>query len=424
MNCNFVTLISVAAVTALLAASALADDVSFNYQGRVRVQGTLFNGTGHFKFSILNTSATVTLWSNDGTPSGEPVASVNITVQDGLFSVEIGSPSLGMQPINSSIFSSRTPLKLRTWFDGGQGFQQLSPDQTLVDLTLNTVATGTQPYTIYVDGTNGNDDRNGLTTNTAKKTIQSAVNAVPRQLLCTVTVQVLPGIYREFVNVSGISGAGFLFEHGIEGNHLIIQGDTSWTPSMGGQPNVCITGCDEDVTSTPVRRYGILCHNNTSVTVRGILFSYVTHAGIRMETGTYVVNDCKATRSASVGFLLSTGVSALFERCLASYNTHGFYDIASACIIMYTCTAEYNTECGAYANISSNFSIYSGTFRNNGVGCSAVYNSMIHFFGPTIVQGNGVGLAANNQSYIQGTSNATLSGNGASQTGNGGAIYN
>src|SRR5260221_8750715 len=77
--------------------SVLGDTlVTFNYQGRVKVMGSDYQGTGNFKFAILNTSATATLWSNDGTASGEPASSVALQVDTGVFSVLIGDPSLGM----------------------------------------------------------------------------------------------------------------------------------------------------------------------------------------------------------------------------------------------------------------------------------------------------------------------------------------
>ena len=45
-----------------------------NYQGRVQVGTNDFNGTGHFKFALVNSGGIATYWSNDGTPAGEPAA--------------------------------------------------------------------------------------------------------------------------------------------------------------------------------------------------------------------------------------------------------------------------------------------------------------------------------------------------------------
>ena len=49
-----------------------------NYQGRVIVGNANFNGTGEFKFSLVDNTGTATFWSNDGIGSGgnEPVKSV------------------------------------------------------------------------------------------------------------------------------------------------------------------------------------------------------------------------------------------------------------------------------------------------------------------------------------------------------------
>ena len=57
---------------ALLAACFLAAPLRaqipqlINYQGRVAVGGANFNGSGQFKFALVNTGGTVTYWSNDG----------------------------------------------------------------------------------------------------------------------------------------------------------------------------------------------------------------------------------------------------------------------------------------------------------------------------------------------------------------------
>jgi hypothetical protein len=38
-----------------------------NYQGRVVVGTTNFDGSGQFKFALVNAAGTTTYWSNDGT---------------------------------------------------------------------------------------------------------------------------------------------------------------------------------------------------------------------------------------------------------------------------------------------------------------------------------------------------------------------
>ena len=51
-----------------------------NYQAKVEVDGKPYDGTGHFKFAILDQSGD-TVWSNDGTSvsGSEPAAAVTLT---------------------------------------------------------------------------------------------------------------------------------------------------------------------------------------------------------------------------------------------------------------------------------------------------------------------------------------------------------
>lgn len=106
-----------------------------NYQGKVDVNGVPYNGVGQFKFAIVDTTGTLTLWSNDGTSigGGETTSSVSLNVADGLFSVRLGDTSYGgmTQPLTPSVFDQ--PARwLRIWFsDGTHGFQRLGPDQQL-----------------------------------------------------------------------------------------------------------------------------------------------------------------------------------------------------------------------------------------------------------------------------------------------------
>lgn len=114
-----------------------------NYQGRVAVGNVNFDGTGSFKFALVNTNGSTTYWSNDGTSTAgsEPAASVTLTVIKGLYSVLLGDSSLSnMAAIPVSVFGN-TDLRLRVWFnDGSHGSQMLSPDQRLVASPYAVVA--------------------------------------------------------------------------------------------------------------------------------------------------------------------------------------------------------------------------------------------------------------------------------------------
>ena len=105
-----------------------------HYQGRVTVEGTNFNGTGQFKFALVNSNATVSFWSNDGTSSGggAPFANILLQVSRGLYSVLLGDATLANMTILSSTVFTNSDVRLRVWFnDGTHGFQLLTPDQRI-----------------------------------------------------------------------------------------------------------------------------------------------------------------------------------------------------------------------------------------------------------------------------------------------------
>ncbi len=105
-----------------------------NYQGRVVVGTTNFNGSGQFKFALVDTTAATTYWSNDGTSSAgsQPTSAVTLAVTQGLYSLLLGDTTLAnMTTIPASVFSNND-VRLRIWFnDGTHGFQLLAPDQRI-----------------------------------------------------------------------------------------------------------------------------------------------------------------------------------------------------------------------------------------------------------------------------------------------------
>ena len=105
-----------------------------SYQGRIAVGGVNFNGSGQFKFALVNTNGSATYWSNDGTSTAgsQPTAAVGLTVSNGLYSVLLGDTSMvNMAAVPGSVWSN-ADVRLRVWFnDGANGFQLLTPDQRL-----------------------------------------------------------------------------------------------------------------------------------------------------------------------------------------------------------------------------------------------------------------------------------------------------
>jgi hypothetical protein len=116
-------------VTAQGPAAAASAPHSVFYQGYVTLSGAPYDGTGYFKFAVVNQKETVVYWSNDGT-LGVPTVSVPIEVLDGYFSVLLGDTSLsGMrQALDPGVFEA-PGRSLKVWFAASLSdpFNALSP---------------------------------------------------------------------------------------------------------------------------------------------------------------------------------------------------------------------------------------------------------------------------------------------------------
>lgn len=105
-----------------------------SYQGQVLISDQPYNGTGYFKFAVVDAAGSTTYWSNDNTSTGgsEPAASVSLTVVDGLFSLLLGDLSLtGMsQALDESVFNDPQTY-LRVWFSEDDVTFVQMPDQKI-----------------------------------------------------------------------------------------------------------------------------------------------------------------------------------------------------------------------------------------------------------------------------------------------------
>jgi hypothetical protein len=82
--------------------------------------------------------------------------------------------------------------------DGTHGYQQLTPDRRLTNPRRYGLTCVTNPLTVYVNSSDGNDYDNGLTTDTAKRTVQAAVDMLPKSLHAKTIVKLAPGTYTKF----------------------------------------------------------------------------------------------------------------------------------------------------------------------------------------------------------------------------------
>lgn len=138
-----------------LAGSVLAQvPHMLDYQGRVAVNGANFDGTGQFKFALVDAAGTTTYWSHDGTSSaGSPPASfLSIPITKGLYAVRLGDVALAnMSPLTPSVLA-HPDVRLRVWFnDGANGFQHLQPDRRIAAVAYALLAEDVPPGSISTE---------------------------------------------------------------------------------------------------------------------------------------------------------------------------------------------------------------------------------------------------------------------------------
>jgi hypothetical protein len=104
-----------------------------SYQGQIWDGDTPYNGTGYFKFAILDATGTTYYWSNDGGELGIPPEEyIALPVENGLFTVYLGDNSLygSMTALSADVFDD-PDTRLRVWFSPDTvTFTQL-PDQKI-----------------------------------------------------------------------------------------------------------------------------------------------------------------------------------------------------------------------------------------------------------------------------------------------------
>lgn len=95
-----------------------------NYQGRVMMNGTNYDGLGQFKFAMMDGSGAVSYWSNGA-------STVSVPVSKGLYSVLLGDTTLANMAVIPAAVFTNSDVRLRVSFNGGSGLQQLTPDQRI-----------------------------------------------------------------------------------------------------------------------------------------------------------------------------------------------------------------------------------------------------------------------------------------------------
>jgi len=324
MNRNTRILGCIFAITVLLGAvSVPAQEVEFNYNGRVKVNGLMFSGQGQFKFALVSKDGEATFWTNDGltTSTSMPTATVTVDVTDGFFSVNIGDAELpGMAALTKDVFARDEDMYLRVWFnDGTRGFEMLTPDRKITNTDLlGLKISKIKDYIIYINGATGNDKHLGLTPEKPKKTIQSAIDSLPPLLKCNVTIDIADGVYREQVNIIGINAT--------PGKKLTLLGDDSWTTASVGDPAVRITGVDNDADPILVRKYAVCAQQCTGLRLVGLFLDRST--GVRVffsSCASWEISGCKIvdTDRRTTGVYAESCGYGTISNCLVTGNQTG-----------------------------------------------------------------------------------------------------
>ena len=155
-------------------ASQAAVPQLLNHQGRVAVNGVNFQGSGQFKFALVNADGSVTYWSNDGTSSAgsPPTLAVTLPVTKGLYAVLLGDTTLANMSALPSSALEHEQVRLRIWFnDGNRGFQQLTPDQRLAAAPFAVLATKSTVATAFAGPLAGDVTGTQAATSIAAETV-------------------------------------------------------------------------------------------------------------------------------------------------------------------------------------------------------------------------------------------------------------
>ena len=128
--------LALATLVALAGTASAQVPTMISYQGRVQMNNTNFGGTGQFKFALVRAAGPTLLWKNDASAGNtEPTSAVSLSVANGLVMTALGDTTLvNMTALPISAFENYPDVRLRVWFNGGAGFQQLTPDQRIVSV--------------------------------------------------------------------------------------------------------------------------------------------------------------------------------------------------------------------------------------------------------------------------------------------------
>lgn len=207
---------------------------SINYQGRVAAGGNDYTGPAWLKARAIS-MFDENLWASDGSSgTGEPAGSVQIEVNNGLFSIELGNSNIpGMTAMDWKVFRD-SECSLKIWLStNSTTFEQLSPNVSVRPATFEKLSSG---RTIFVDDSDSADFRD----------LQDALDAVFNDEAESIII--LPGWYslttplnfstQRFVSITGWGNRDEINIECTNGPAMYLQNARLENISVSGSPAV------------------------------------------------------------------------------------------------------------------------------------------------------------------------------------------
>ena len=258
-------------------------EVEFNYSGRVRVDNNAFNGDGQFKFALVSQNGQTSYWSNDSTSvsGSEPTTHVILSVHRRLLQRRHRRHPHRHGPTRTNrLQRRRTHLPPRLV---QRRPKRLPTPQPRPPRSQSRSLLGQQSFdqdiTLYVDAINGDDSNTGLTTGTAKQTIQAAWDSIPKIVRSNFNVVVFPGSYREESTFSGKV---------MVGSHTVsIAGSTT------DSTQVVISGDMSPLPAAENLFLGFIIKNQNNIVIENITFEKFQNAAIFVsDNSQFTINNC------------------------------------------------------------------------------------------------------------------------------------
>jgi hypothetical protein len=231
-----------------------------HYQSRVAVGSVNFEGSGQFKFALVNTNGSTTYWSNDGTSTAgsQPTAAVTLPVSKGLYSVHLGDTTLtSMTAIPASVFAN-ADVRLRVWFnDGTNGSQLLTPDHRIAAvgyaMVAGTLQSGADINAGAVTATTFSGNGAGLSgvagalpwvvvSGTSQQAVANTGYLASNSAEVTVTLPASPAV-GDIVRVSGVGAGGWRIAQNAGqsvASGIISLPGSSWTARDSNREWTCV----------------------------------------------------------------------------------------------------------------------------------------------------------------------------------------